>query len=163
MSRTNIETKFNAMLKKAKELGLEVLTKEDVFLDDDHLDSVWYGGFIGGFKYKGYTVEISVNGDVYLAGEIDGKEFLYRNRYNDGAMTVNADSSLRETFSSDAELYAALKENKVWYENGNWIEVAAVDEDGCPFGEYVVDSTDSVLDACCSQLEELVEWLEENS
>lgn len=110
MSRTNIETKFNAMLKKAKELGLEVLTKEDVFLDDDHLDSVWYGGFIGGFKYKDYTVKIHVFGDVYLTGEIDGKEFLYRNRYNDGAMAANADSSLRETFSSDAELYAALQE-----------------------------------------------------
>ena len=150
MNRTNIETKFNAMLEKAKELGLEVLTKEDVFLDDDHLDSVWYGGFIGGFKYKGYTVEISVIGDVYLTGEINGREFLYRNRYNDGAMAVNADSSLRETFSSDAELC----------ENGNWIEVTAVDEDGYPFGEYAVDSTDSVLDACCSQLEELVEWLE---
>lgn len=160
MNRTNIETKFNAMLEKAKELGLEVLTKEDVFLDDDHLDSVWYGGFIGGFKYKGYTVEISVIGDAYLTGEINGREFLYRNRYNDGAMAVNADSSLRETFSSDAELYAALQENKIWYENGNWIEVTAVDEDGYPFGEYAVDSTDSVLDACCSQLEELVEWLE---
>lgn len=75
-------------------------------------------------------------------------------------MAANADSSLRETFSSDAELYAALQENKVWYENGNWIEVTAVDEDGYSFGEYAVDSTDSVLDACCCQLEELVEWLE---
>lgn len=158
MNRTNIETKFNAMLEKAKELGLEVLTKEDVFLDDDHLDCVWYGGLIGGFKYKGYTVDIKVYGEVYLIGNHDGEEFVYCNRYGDGAMALNADCSLRDAFPSDAALAAALAENEVWYENNNWIEAFAADEAGNYFGDFVFDE-DSVLDACCDNLGSLVDWL----
>ena len=51
--RTVIEQKFKKMEAEAKRLGALLLTKPETFIDDDHLDCVWYGGYIGGFQYEG--------------------------------------------------------------------------------------------------------------
>lgn len=52
--RTVIEQKFKKMEAEAKRLGVTLLTKPEAFIDDDHLDCTWYGGYIGGLRYKGY-------------------------------------------------------------------------------------------------------------
>ena len=51
-NRKNINAAFAKMQQEAKQLGVELLTKPEVFIDDDHLCCVWYGGYIGGFMYK---------------------------------------------------------------------------------------------------------------
>lgn len=53
MSRTKIERRYRKMQADAKAFGAELLTEESIFIDDDHLDCVWYGGHIGGLRYKG--------------------------------------------------------------------------------------------------------------
>ena len=53
MSRTKIERRYRKMQADAKAFGAELLTEESIFSDDDHLDCVWYGGYIGGLRYKG--------------------------------------------------------------------------------------------------------------
>ena len=57
-NRKNINAAFAKMKEEAKQLGVELLTKPEVFIDDDHLCCVWYGGYIGGFMYKDYTVAL---------------------------------------------------------------------------------------------------------
>ena len=54
MSRTKIERCYRKMQADAKAFGAELLTEESIFIDDDHLDCVWYGGPVGGLRYEGY-------------------------------------------------------------------------------------------------------------
>ena len=166
MSRSRIERRFRKMQADAKALGVELLTDESVFIDDDHLDCVWYGGYIGGLKYKGYEVSIEVHGDVEIVGFVNGRDFLYKNRQNTGAMNMAASDTLRDTFRSDSELWDALNadedaENKVTFENNSWIEAFVKDPNGHWHGSSVVDDADDVLDSCGDILA-WVDWLEEN-
>lgn len=109
-NRKNINAAFAKMQQEAKQLGVELLTKPEVFIDDDHLCCVWYGGDIGRFKYQGYTVALEVHGDVVICGVVDGKDFEYTNRLNNGAMSMAASDHLRTAFKSDAELDTHLSQ-----------------------------------------------------
>ena len=40
-NRKNINAAFAKMQQEAKQLGVELLTKPEVFIDDDHLCCVW--------------------------------------------------------------------------------------------------------------------------
>ena len=42
--RNVINRGFEAMKAEAQELGVTILTNPEAFIDDDHLDCVWYGG-----------------------------------------------------------------------------------------------------------------------
>ena len=153
MSRTKIERRYRKMQADAKAFGAELLTEESIFIDDDHLDCVWYGGYIGGLRYKGYEVSIEVHGDVEITGFMNGRDFLYKNKQNTGAM-------------SDAELWDALNadeeaENKVAFENNSWIEAFVKDPKGHWHGSSVVDDADDVLDAC-GGISGWIDWLNEN-
>lgn len=108
MSRTKIERRYRKMQADAKAFGAELLTEESIFIDDDHLDCVWYGGHIGGLRYKGYEVSVEVHGDVEITGFMNGRDFLYKNKQNTGAMNMAASDTLRTTFKSDSELWDAL-------------------------------------------------------
>lgn len=132
MSRTKIERRYRKMQADAKAFGAELLTEESIFIDDDHLDCVWYGGHIGGLRYKGYEVSVEVHGDVEIVGFMNGHDFLYKNKQNTGAMNMAASDTLTTTFKSDAELWDALNadeeaENKVAFENNSWIEAFVKD------------------------------------
>ena len=122
-NRKNINAAFAKMQQEAKQLGVELLTKPEVFIDDDHLCCVWYGGYIGGFMYKDYTVALEVHGDVVICGVVDGKDFEYTNRLNNGAMSMAASDHLRTAFKSDAELDKAIEDERIEYTANNWIEV----------------------------------------
>lgn len=159
-SRKKIDAAFAKMQEKAKQLGVELLTAPETFVDDDHLDCVWYGGYIGGLKYKGYEVSIEVQGDVEITGFMNGHDFLYKNKQNTGAMNPAASDTLRTTFKSDSELWDTLNageeaENKVAFESNSWIEAFV----RYPSGEWsegtVVDDADDVLEAC----EDISAWV----
>lgn len=126
-NRKNINAAFAKMQQEAKQLGVVLLTKPEVFIDDDHLCCVWYGGYIGGFMYKDYTVALEVHGDVVICGVVDGKDFEYTNRLNNGAMSMAASDHLRTAFKSDAELDKAIEDERIEYTANNWIEVLCKD------------------------------------
>lgn len=146
-NRKNINAAFAKMQQEAKQLGVELLTKPEVFIDDDHLCCVWYGGYIGGFMYKDYTVALEVHGDVVICGVVDGKDFEYTNRLNNGAMSMAASDHLRTAFKSDAELDKAIEDERIEYTANNWIEVFVQGPNGDWSEGMVVDETDNVLDA----------------
>lgn len=113
--RNVINRGFEAMKAEAKKLGVTILTNPETFIDDDHLDCVWYGGYIGGFEYKGYKLAIEVHGEVEICGIVNGEDFEYVNRLNTGAMSMAASDHLRIAFSSDAELYEAIENESIEY------------------------------------------------
>lgn len=157
---------YRKMQADAKAFGAELLTEESIFIDDDHLDCVWYGGHIGGLRYKGYEVSVEVHGDVEITGFMNGHDFLYKNKQNTGAMNMAASDTLRTTFKSDAELWDALNadeeaENKVAFENNSWIEAFVKDPKGHWHGSSVVDDADDALDAC-GGISGWIDWLNEN-
>lgn len=165
MSRQKIERRYRKMQADAKAFGAELLTKEETFIDDDHLDPVWYGGYIGGLKYKGYELSIEVRGDVEITGFMNGCDFLYQNKQNTGAMNLTASDTLRTVFKNDAELWDAISadeeaENKVSFENNNWIEAFLKDPKGHWHGSSIVDDADDVLDAC-GGISAWIDWIEE--
>lgn len=161
--RDKIEVELEKIHKIAEELGAEVDVSMDDFIDDDHLDCIWYGGYIGSISYKGFEIRIGVYGDVRVYGRGDYPEWLkdleYVNKNNDGAWSHNADDSLRTAFASDKELYTAMDREDITFENNNWIEAFVV----CPDGNYWRDtdicSTENVLKAF-SEIREWVDWLE---
>lgn len=160
-NRTVIEQKFKMMKAEAKRLGVTLLTKPETFIDDDHLDCIWYGGYIGGFQYNGYEVSFEVQGDVCITGEVNGNDFSYTNRSNSGAMSTHVSDTLRTTFKSDKELMGAVQDGDIEYENNNWIEAFVKRPDGSwsTFSEVAED--DNVLDAC-ADISCWLEWLKAN-
>lgn len=158
--RAVIEQKFKKMEAEAKRLGVTLLTKPDAFIDDDHLDCTWYGGYIGGFQYSGYEVSFEVQGDVCITGEVNGNDFSYTNRSNSGAMATHVSDTLRTTFKSDDELMESVQDGDIEYENNNWIEVFVKDPSGKSLDSFVCDDSD-VLDACCD-ISCMLDWLKAN-
>ena len=163
MSRQKIERRYRKMQADAKAFGAELLTREETFIDDDHLDPVWYGGYIGGLQYKGYELSLEVHGDVEICGFMNGRDFEYVNRLNTGAMSMTASDHLRTTFKSDAELWDAVNagndaENKVEFNDNNWVEAFVLYPDGTWSEGIVVDDADNVLDAC-GGVSEWINWL----
>lgn len=160
-NKTNIERKYKEMISEAKRLGVIPLTKKEIFIDDDHLNCVWYGGYIGGIKYKGYELSIEVNGDVEICGIVNGKDFEYVNRLDIGAMSPNASDHLRTTFASDAAFNEALQYGEIEYGSNNWIETYVSSPSGNWDEGMIADDSDDVLDVCCN-ISSLVDYLEEN-
>ncbi len=160
-NRTVIEQKFKKMEAESKRLGVILLTKPETFIDDDHLDCVWYGGYIGGFRYNGYEVSLEVQGDVCITGDVKGNDFAYTNRSNSGAMATHVSDALRTAFRSDKELMGAVQDGDVEYENNNWIEAFVKKPDGSwsTFSEVAED--DNVLDAC-ADISCWLDWLKAN-
>lgn len=179
--RAVIEQKFKKMEAEAKRLGVTLLTKPDAFIDDDHLDCTWYGGYIGGFQYNGYEVSFEVQGDVCIAGKVKGNEvllrlenhtiyesakilrehFSYTNRSNSGAMATHASDTLRTAFKNDDELMEAVQAGDIEYENNNWIEAFVKKPDGSWSTASEVAEDDNVLDVC-ADISCWLDWLKAN-
>ena len=142
-----IKTTLAASRKEADQLGVTMDVSEDVFIDDDHLDCVWYGGTIGSLAYTEYTILVEVHGDVSICGREDDpvfSEFAYSNKADVGAW-LSSDSSLKDAFSSDAEIRDATSNESLDWSNNNWVEYFVIDPDGVWHEGDVID--DSVLDA----------------
>jgi hypothetical protein len=159
--RTVVEQKFKKMEAEAKRLGVILLTKQETFIDDDHLDCTWYGGYIGGLRYKGYEVSIEVHGDVEITGFMNGRDFLYKNKQNTGAMNMAVSDALRTTFKSDDELVEAVQDGDIEYENNNWIEAFVKKPNGSWSTASEVAEDDNVLDVC-ADISCWLDWLKAN-
>lgn len=144
-----IDVEYEKLMMEAADAGLILSLDKDIFIDDLHLDCVWYGGYLGSILSpdRKYEIIIEVHGDVRISGTRNGEEFYYRDKNNDGAWMAS-DETLKELFASDAELDAAYKNDEVSYGNNNWIEFFVYGpnreliQDGT-----VLDSTDNVLEA----------------
>lgn len=105
-----------------------LIIDERDFIDDDHLDCVWYGGEIATVEYNGMTIEITVNGDVRLEGIYNGQWIDYKNKSNSGAVgtdfyyIVPDDLTYRNLISLDPD---DPHQDHISILDNNWVEMFA--------------------------------------
>ncbi len=150
-SRDRINQELKQAHATAEKLGAVLDIDPEIFIDDDHLDTIWYGGDIGSIRYKGYELTVAVHGDVVLSWQKAGREEYYSNRSNSGAMSMQASDTLRYAFKSDKELLDAIQNGVVEYDENNWVEifVKGPGEQYCSTTGVIDDTADNVLESMC--------------
>lgn len=157
MNTKDLKLEIEEIVKTGEKAGTEVYIDERNFIDKEHLDCFWYGGYLGSVTYRGYSIDIEVHGDVRATiFDKDGnEEYHYVNENNDGAYSY---SEVRNLIKNDAELQAFNESGRICCENNNWVEIFLRDAEGEDSGLVFDVLGDNVLDAF--KLEN-VEWYKE--
>lgn len=149
MNREKINKTIEELKQDYAEHGAILHLDDRDLIDDEHLYCLWYGGYIGSVEYNGYILDIRVDGDVQFA--ILDDEYYdiyeYRNRNNTGAY-YNTD--LVDYIHSDKEFDDLYEQNKIVWDNNNWIEYELLDKDGDTIlfsADIGIADTDNVLEA----------------
>ena len=103
--------------------------------DNDHRDSVWYGGAIVSIKIAQYKITISAIGDVRLW---IGNEH-YVDKCNGGRMRQFLEEN---GIRNDEDLQFAIASGKVVFEDNNWYEFSIYDTNH----KCYVDCEDTIID-----------------
>ena len=105
-------------------------------MDNDHLDSVWYGGDIVNIRVnRRYDVVITAAGDI--RAEIKGGYYCDK---NNGGMFVEY---LNENgIHSDKELKEAIQNGDIEFKDNNWFELIIWDKKKRDYVDYY----DNVVD-----------------
>lgn len=146
MNTKDLKLEIEEIVKTGEKTGAEVCIDERNFIDKEHLDCFWYGGYLGSVTYRDYSIDIEVHGDVRATiFDKDGnEEYHYVNKNNDGAYSY---SEVRNLIKNDAELYAFIKNGKICCEDNNWVEIFLRDAEGKDSGLVFDVLGDNVLDA----------------
>ena len=110
-------------------------------------DCFWYGGHLGSVRYRGYLIDVEVHGEVRAPiFDKDGNEdYHYVNKNNDVAYSY---SEVRNLVKDDAELYALIKNRRIYIGDDNWVEVLDGKDTGSIFDVF----GDDVLDVSKSKI-----------
>ena len=130
--------------------GAELIVYPEDFIDDEHLNCIWYGGHIANVKYKDMVLEIAVHGEVVLEGVYKGQDIYYCDKGNNGAVGTD----LYYQVPGDIALLSLIKagwcgldeemEDQIWCQAYNWVEFFLVLGDT---DESFVADEDNVLEA----------------
>ena len=134
MNTKDLKLEIEEIVKAGEKAGVDVCIDEKNFIDKEHLDCFWYGGYLGSVTYRDYSIDIEVHGDVRATiFDKDGnEEYHYVNKNNDGAYSY---SEVRNLIKNDAELYTFIKNGKICCEDNNWVEIFLRDAEGEDSGE----------------------------
>lgn len=108
---------------------LEILQDK---IDDEHQDSLWYGGRIAEIKYKGYTFIVGAYGDVIATlwgRNNDGSDYelaYVKDKNNAGRFYEEMSPYIK----SDVDLGRKEAEGNLLLDNNNWFEVLIDGPDG---------------------------------
>ena len=101
-------------------------------IDDEHQDSLWYGGRIAEIKYKGYTFIVGAYGDVVATlwgRNNDGSDYelaYVKDKNNAGRFYEEMSPYIK----SDVDIGRKEAEGKLVLDNNNWFEVLIDGPDG---------------------------------
>lgn len=103
--------------------------------DNEHKDSIWYGGDIVAIEIDDYTVTIGAYGDIraYINGE------YYSDKGNGGMF---AEYLPEQNILNDQDLKQAIRKGKIEFENNNWFEAVIWDNKN----EKYIESFDTIID-----------------
>lgn len=146
MNTKDLKLEIEEIVKAGEKTGAEVCIDERNFIDKEHLDCFWYGGYLGSVTYRDYSIDIEVHGDVRATiFDKDGnEEYHYVNKNNDGAYSY---SEVRNLIKNDAELQAFNESGRICFEDNNWVEIFLRDAEGKDSGLVFDVLGDNVLDA----------------
>ena len=171
MYRCPTQEEFEAKLAEIKlqeqKYGVKIDFDTSHCVDRKHLDCIWYGGQVGSIEYHGYKIVIGSYGDIRISGIVDGRDFFYKDKDNDGYASNEFGDRI-----DDERLYNLFDEESrdgdylEWIDN-NWFEVDLYDPDGnwidlCG-ADNVLDN--NILDCFSgvSEYFEYVEWAEQEN
>ena len=103
--------------------------------DNEHKDSIWYGGDIVSIEYKHYTITIGAYGDIRAI--INGE--YYCDKSNGGMF---AEYLPEQNIYNDQDLQRAVEENRIEFENNNWFEAVIWDNKK----KQYIESWDTIID-----------------
>ena len=132
-------------------------------IDDEHQDSLWYGGRIAEIKYKGYTFIVGAYGDVRatLLDENENEIAYVRDKCNSGRFYEEMSPYIK----SDVDLGRKEAEGKLSLENNNWFEVLIDGADGEQYdlGWVTADfSYDSAIQEVLDNMDDVIKDIESN-
>ncbi len=112
------------LLSRLKENGLEASNIElEVikFIDEEHMNCLWYGGPVAEIKYKGFLFSMEARGDINCTlFDINNNELGYvKDKNNAGRFR----DEMAHCLANDTELYIAKNEGYLVLENNNWFEI----------------------------------------
>ncbi len=144
MKEKRIEKAICKAQEKACVLGAELSLSANDFIDDNHLNCIWYNGIIGTISISGYTVSIEVHGDISLtvlsedlSKEMDG--FSFKN----GRVAIE-DEAFTAVIPNDEALQKFSQSGRIIWHNNNWVEYVVLDKDNREISSFIQDNT--VLD-----------------
>ena len=103
--------------------------------DNEHKDSIWYGGDIVTIENDDYSVTISACGDIRAI--INGNYYCDK---NNGGMF--AEYLPKEKIFDDNDLKQAIEEGRIEFEDNNWFEAIIWDKKSKDY----VDTWDTIID-----------------
>lgn len=134
--------KLNKLIAKAKEQGIEIEMVQDL-IDENHLDSLWYGGTIAVIIKNQYRIGVMAAGDVraILYDKEDGSEVAYvKDKGNYGRFYEEMSYYIKD----DDHLYKLEDNGQLVLDSNNWFEWSVYDAEK---GEYIgPDCFDNILE-----------------
>ncbi len=155
----SLEAKIALLKQRAVALGAKVVIDEDIF-DNDHLNCLWYGGYIGSIIYKDYMIDIEVHGEVRLDVLDEGGEAVceYVNKNNSG---VSKYEELYSVIKGDKHLEELNEKGLLYWSNNNWVEFFLRNSEGEDSGKVFDILDDDILEAF-DGIEDYIEIIEEH-
>lgn len=122
------------LMMKAGKLGATMHLDPNAIIDNEHLDSFWYGERkdveIGSFEYQGYRISIEVRGDVEMSVMAENMEDeLISYRKQDGKGTLE-NPALMAVVPNDDVLHYLEGEGRLNWALNNWVECFVFDQKG---------------------------------
>lgn len=131
------------------------------YIDDEHKSHYWYGGQCAKIEYKDYIFSIEAIGDVYCDYVKDGRVLEYIKDKNNAGIFYN---EMCGYLKNDQELYDAIDNDELIFDNNNWWECFVIDPQG-NFHDLMWDLDASYLDEAIQeikeQLDEMIKYIEE--
>ena len=145
--KANLMARVEELSKKWEQLGGKLDMHTAAFIDDEHLDSLWFGGYIGTITYGNVTIDVKAVGDVRATLYRNGEEEKFvKDKSNNGIFA----EKMVDLIDNDTELSCLLAEagegapDRLELVDGNWFEYF-INVSGEPIGD--VDAL------CCDALE----------
>ena len=149
-----------------KEMGAETTLFQQPM--KDHLHSLWYGGAAASVRYKGYTFNLSADGEV-RAWLYDTDGHLISDVTDKSSRNGRFNEEMRSYIKNDEELMALIRgdsERTLDLGNNNWWEVTIYDPDGNYYDmewcceadfyndalEEIATSADEMIDRICERV-----------
>ena len=132
-------------------------------IDNDHQSHYWYGGECVRIEYKGYTVLIEAIGDVYAEYVPNNETEVYVKDKNNAGVFY---SEMRGYLKNDTELYKAIENEELIFENNNWWEAFIIDPKGIHHDlMWALDASylNEVVEEVKEGFEEMIKYIEEKN
>jgi hypothetical protein len=133
--------KLNKLIAKAKEQGIEIEMVQDL-IDENHLDSLWYGGTIARITKGRYCIALMAMGDVRATLYDENKnEIAYvKDKGNYGRFY----EEMADYIKNDKHMYELEHNGQLVFDNNNWFEWSVYDTEE---EEYIgPDCFDNILE-----------------